>query len=120
MVDITLALHRRRYFHKDLYLCHFYIPEEDTGRLPDWHGRVWLIDLHRLAHHPWSSWWWRAKDLAQLLYSSDVPGVTERDRLWFWHLYRQGERLGWSGSFLRWWARAKAWNHHRRARRKRR
>src|SRR5438105_3181855 len=72
MVSLTQALHRRRRFHKDLYLCHFYIAEADTEQVPaDWSGRVRLIDLHRLGHHPWTGAWWRAKDLAQLLYSSD-------------------------------------------------
>ena len=28
------------------------------------------------------------KDLAQLLYSSEVPGVDARDRLYFWRMYR--------------------------------
>src|SRR5262249_7066353 len=82
MVTITLALHGRRRFHRDLYFCHFYVPEADTARVPaGWAGRVWLIDLHRLAHRPWTWLWWRAKDLAQLLYSSDVPGVTARGRV---------------------------------------
>ena len=76
MASISLDLHRRRCFHKDLYLCHFYIAEEDVRRLPEWAGRVRLIDLHRLARHPWTWPWWQSKDLAQLLYSSDVPGVT--------------------------------------------
>jgi len=110
MARIARALHDRRRFHKDLYLCHFYIAEADTGRLPDWRGRVWLIDLHRLGHHPWAAAWWLAKDLAQLLYSSDVPGVTARDRLAFWRAYWQGRRPPW---WVRWAVRARAWGYGR-------
>jgi len=88
LVRLSRALHDRRCFHKDLYLCHFYIPRADTQAIPAlWQGRVHLIDLHRLGHHPWT---WRLrqiKDLAQLLYSSDVAGVTARDRLAFWSHY---------------------------------
>jgi heptose I phosphotransferase len=121
MVAITLALHRRRYFHKDLYLCHFYIPADDTARLPpDWAGRVWLIDLHRLGHHPRTWLWWRAKDLAQLLYSSDVPGVTRLDRLHFWRTYLAADALGWAAPWLKAAVRFKSWNNRRRRRRKER
>jgi hypothetical protein len=69
---VTLDLHRRRRFHKDLYLCHFHVAEADTARLPDWRGHVHLIDLHRLGRHPLTWLWRRTKDLAQLLYSSDT------------------------------------------------
>ena len=92
MASISLDLHRRRCFHKDLYLCHFYIAETDTRRIPEWSGRVRLIDLHRLARHPWTWLWWRSKDLAQLLYSSDVLGVTARDRMQFWRDYLGPDR----------------------------
>jgi heptose I phosphotransferase len=119
MVAITVALHRRRWFHKDLYLCHFYVAEDDTTRVPGaWAGRVQLIDLHRLGHHPRTWLWWRAKDLAQLLYSSAVPGVTARDRLQFWRLYLEAEPLGWATRWLRAAIRFKSWNNHRRDRRK--
>lgn len=91
MVRLTRTMHDAGWFHKDLYFCHFYIPEADTHRPPaEWTGRVHMIDFHRLARHAWTAPWWRAKDLGQLLYSSDVAGVTPRDRARFWRLYRRG------------------------------
>ena len=119
MVSITLDLHRRRWFHKDLYLCHFYVAEEDTGRIPDWHGRVRLIDLHRLSRHRFTWLWKRTKDLGQLLYSSDVDGVTARDRIHFWRSYLAADPLGRAAArWLFWCIRVQAWNYHRRSRRK--
>jgi heptose I phosphotransferase len=89
LARLARLLHDRHVFHKDLYLCHFYVDRGDlTSVPPDWRGRVNLIDLHRLTYHPWSWRIWQLKDLAQLLYSSDVPGVDARDRLLFWREYR--------------------------------
>jgi heptose I phosphotransferase len=89
LARLSWELHRRRVYHKDLYFCHFYIAEADIISVPEsWRNRVTMIDLHRLAWHPLMSFWWQAKDLAQLLYSSDVPGVSARDRLRFWKIYR--------------------------------
>ena len=89
MARLTRMLHDRRCFHKDLYLCHFFIAREDTRDVPalGWRGRVYLIDLHRLAHHPRNWRVWQTKDLAQLLYSSEIVGVDARDRLAFWRAY---------------------------------
>jgi heptose I phosphotransferase len=87
MARLTRLLHDRRLFHKDLYLCHFYVARTDTACVPEWRGRVFLIDLHRLAHHPWTWRLWQMKDLAQLLYSTDVLGIDARDRLRFWREY---------------------------------
>jgi heptose I phosphotransferase len=102
MARLSRLLHDRRHFHKDLYLCHFYVREDDTAQaVPDWRGRVSMIDLHRLGHHPWTWRWYQLKDLAQLLYSSEVPGVTARDRVAFWRAY-QGDDLK-SSRWLRWW-----------------
>jgi Lipopolysaccharide kinase (Kdo/WaaP) family len=114
---LALELHRRNWFHKDLYLCHYYIPEADTFRIPQWRGRVWLIDLHRLSRHGWTAPWWRSKDLAQLLYSTDEPGIDNRDRLWFWKCYRRGAWGRRRARLLRWWVRLKAWNYRRLGRR---
>lgn len=95
LARLARELHGRKVFHKDLYFCHFYIPEGFTRRMPEsWVNRVVMIDLHRLAKHRLTAAWWRVKDLAQLLYSSAVPGVTARDRLRFWKLYR-GASMGW-------------------------
>ncbi len=114
---LSAELHRLRWFHKDLYLCHFYVAEDDTGRVPDWKGRVQMIDLHRLAHHAWAWPLWLAKDLAQLWYSSEVPGVDDRDRVFFWRAYRRQNPGAWLGPWFRAWVRAKAWRYRRHSRR---
>jgi heptose I phosphotransferase len=99
LARLTRDLHRRRCFHKDLYLCHFFIPQEDTRTVPAWRGRVHLIDLHRFGRHRWTWRLWQVKDLGQLLYSSEIPGVDARDRLRFWRAYL-GHRDG-AGHWLR-------------------
>ncbi|HBI42643.1 MAG TPA: hypothetical protein DDY78_07265 [Planctomycetales bacterium] len=89
MARLTRLLHDRCRFHKDLYLCHFYIARTDAAAANlMWRGRVFLIDLHRLGRHPWTWLWWRMKDLAQLLYSTEIIGIDPRDRLYFWQMYR--------------------------------
>jgi heptose I phosphotransferase len=106
LARISRALHRRRFFHKDLYLCHFYVPRADTARPVEWHGRVHLIDLHRLARHPLMWRVWQVKDLAQLLYSSEVEGIGPSDRLRFWRVYLGGAEYGF---VARWLRRAVCW-----------
>lgn len=92
MARLSRLMHDAKAFHKDLYLCHFYIHADDAKRLPDnWRERVVVIDLHRLARHRLTSLWWKVKDLAQLLYSAEIPGVTARDCLAFWRAYRGGK-----------------------------
>lgn len=92
LARLARELHGRRAFHRDLYLCHFYVPDADTRRVPDsWPGRVWMIDFHRLAFRGFLRRYdSQVKDLAQLLYSTfDLAGVTARDRVRFWKLYRR-------------------------------
>jgi heptose I phosphotransferase len=102
-------LHGLQRFHKDLYLCHFFIPDRLTYYIPaGWSNDLSMIDLHRLGHHPWLGPWWQLKDLAQLLYSSEILGVTARDRLRFWRQYAGPDRRrGWwpwlrRGVLVRW------------------
>ena len=98
MAEIAAKLHRAGAFHKDLYLCHFYI-KLDALRSPG--RRLALIDLHRLGRHRLTALRWRWKDLGQLLFSTDeVEGIDDRDRLRFWKHYRS--RVG--PAFPRWQA----------------
>jgi heptose I phosphotransferase len=89
MARDTATLHGAGLFHKDLYLCHFFVdPERSVAQ-----GsaiRPTLIDLHRLGQHRRWPDRWRRKDLAQLLYSTrGVAGIDDRDRLRFWKHYRR-------------------------------
>ena len=107
LARIARELHRRSVYHKDLYFCHFYIPESLTHEVPDsWVNRAVMIDLHRMGRHSLLGTWFQIKDLAQFLYSSEVPGVTARDRLRFWKRYRElwpHRTPGrWMEFFIRW------------------
>jgi heptose I phosphotransferase len=96
MATITARMHGASLFHKDLYLCHFFLDPAltaPTGR------RLTLIDLHRLGSHRLTAPRWRWKDLGQLLFSTyDVAGIDDRDRLRFWKHYCRALRL----PFSRW------------------
>jgi Lipopolysaccharide kinase (Kdo/WaaP) family len=94
-------LHNHNFFHKDLYLCHFFIARADIKVVPTWTNRVFMIDFHRLAHHPVTRAFWISKDLGQLLYSSGVEGIQARDRLRFWRAYQGDRRRTFWGRWLR-------------------
>jgi hypothetical protein len=114
MARLAHALHDRSYFHKDFYLCHFYVPRQTTGTVPEsFRGLLHLIDLHRLARHRWTWAWWQAKDLSQLLYSSEIAGVDARDRLAFWRAYAAGAGKGPAAGLLGRWIRFKAGRYRR-------
>ncbi len=90
LARLARELHSRNVYHKDFYFCHFYIPESFTRTASvDWTKNIWMIDLHRLTRHYITSIWWQIKDLAQLMFSSEVEGITARDRVRFWKLYSQ-------------------------------
>lgn len=87
MAEIAATLHRAQVFHKDLYLCHFFL---DIARFDKPGARLALIDLHRLAEHRVWPDRWRWKDLGQLSFSTDgVAGLNARDALRFWAHYRR-------------------------------
>jgi heptose I phosphotransferase len=117
LARLSRLLHDRRRFHKDFYISHFFISRSAVGPVSDWRGQVYLIDFHRLRHHPVTWPFWQAKDLGQLLFSSQVLGVTARDRLRFWKCYRGNEgRGGWLRPLILF----KDWTYQRHRTRKRR
>jgi heptose I phosphotransferase len=93
LARLCRVMHRTRAFHRDLYLCHFFVREADLGVVPtDWCGRVVMIDFHRYDRFPFTWPIQQVKDLAQLLFSTvGVPGLTPRDRVRFWKRYRAGD-----------------------------
>lgn len=113
MAETAATLHRARVFHKDLYLCHFFL---DESRLNDPGRRLALIDLHRLGEHRVLPDRWRWKDLGQLLYSTEgVDGVSPRDVSRFWVHYRRSVPMWWPGLQARMvaWKAARYGRHNR-------
>ena len=95
---ITATLHGAHYFHKDLYLCHFFLDLDGLER-EGRPSRIVLIDLHRLGAHRVGRDWWRWKDLGQLLFSTyGVAGIDDRDRVRFWCYYKRQTAI----PFARW------------------
>lgn len=100
---LVRRMHDAGYYHQDLYLCHFFIAECDISRPPpSWVGRVALIDFHRLLRRRWLGVWQQIKDLAQLLFSADLPSITARDRLQFWRAYRGNAERGFVARLIAW------------------
>jgi tRNA A-37 threonylcarbamoyl transferase component Bud32 len=90
---LVRQLHGQSLFHRDLYLCHFFIPRQFQYDCPShWINRVTLIDFHRLTRRRFFRLPARIKDLAQLEYSSYVVGINDDDRRRFWHRYNQGHK----------------------------
>ena len=96
VADLVRRLHAAGYIHRDLYLSHVYLTNS-RPRDPE----LALIDLQRILKHPWRRRRWRARDLAQLDYStpSHVAGRTARLR--FLRTYLAGENVrSWTARFL--------------------
>jgi heptose I phosphotransferase len=95
IADIARRLHAARWYHRDFYLCHLFI--RVTGSQPD-AFELAMIDFGRLLHSRRARW--RIKDLAELLFSADVPGITRTDRLRFLKHYLGQPRLDAAGRRL--------------------
>lgn len=104
MARISATLHNARVFHKDLYLCHFFLNLQKIERDPR-DVELTLIDLHRLGEHRFWADRWRWKDLGQLLFSIEgVDGASPRDALRFWKHYKKLtglRRSSWQARMIR-------------------
>jgi heptose I phosphotransferase len=112
---MTAVLHNAKAFHKDLYLCHFFL---DMKLAREGQVRLALIDLHRLGWHGCTAPRWRWKDLAQLLFSTfGVEGIRAVDVAHFWREYCRLTGL-WLPRLQAWVIRAKAMRYLRHERRR--
>lgn len=91
---LAATLHRAGGFHKDLYLCHLLVREEERG--PALH----LIDLDRMRFRRRPRLRWFVKDLAALDYSADRGLVSRAERLRFLREYRRRHPLALSDAVL--------------------
>ena len=81
VAGIAQTLHSHGMCHRDLYLCHFLLHQNQ----PDL--RVSLIDLHRAFSSPRLRRRWLIKDIGSLYYSCLHLNLTQRDLLRFIRTY---------------------------------
>ncbi len=90
----TRLMHEAGLNHRDYYLCHLWLEQSKSQNAL----RLFVIDLHRAMRHVTRHssaegtstipFWWRAKDLAGLLFSFWDCGLTKSDCLRFVCAYR--------------------------------
>jgi heptose I phosphotransferase len=85
---VAAKFHKLGYNHRDLYCCHFFIAEPETGRF-----KVNLIDLQRVEHRHRFRQRWLVKDLAQLSYSAPRERISWTQRMAFIKHYLGVRRL---------------------------
>jgi len=80
VATITRQIHAAGINHRDLYICHFLLKENELDVLADFNDvQLYLIDLHRVQMRPKTPTRWLIKDVAGLYYSSMSIGFTKRD-----------------------------------------
>lgn len=83
LADVVRRLHVAGINHRDLYLCHFLLPE---GRLENMNA-LHLIDFHRAQVRERIPRRWVVKDLASLSFSAWPLKLSMRDKLYFIRCY---------------------------------
>lgn len=78
LADWIAVFHRNGFCHRDLYLSHLFLTDDD---------QFVLIDLHRTFRPRWFKQRWRLKDLTQLYYSAPGQWISRTDRLRFYLRY---------------------------------
>lgn len=88
VAQIARQLHQNGINHRDLYLCHFQVNEEEVQ---NWQGvgavSMKLLDLHRAQIRDKVPARWLIKDLGALYFSAIDCGITDRDIVLFLREY---------------------------------
>jgi heptose I phosphotransferase len=89
---LAARLHDENLFHRDLYLCHFFILDQGPGAT-DPGFRLFLIDLQRVFRPRILARRWMVKDLAQANHSAREGFTRRSDRLRFLRAYLEARGL---------------------------
>jgi heptose I phosphotransferase len=81
IATICKTIHWNGLNHRDLYLCHFHISEEDLEK------KIYLIDLHRAQIRRRVPIRWATKDIGGLFHSIIQFGISETDCYRFLSVY---------------------------------
>ena len=82
VANIARRMHGAGINHRDFYLAHFLMPEQDVATQTV-EGPMYMIDLHRSQVRRAVPRRWRIKDLGGLYFSTARFGLTHRDLLRF-------------------------------------
>lgn len=83
LARFVASFHDAGFAHRDLYLCHVFIRQTQTGYPPVDHDLFTLIDLQRVFRPRWRKLRWIVKDLAALNFSAPADRVGHWERLRF-------------------------------------
>ena len=86
VANIARRMHGAGINHRDFYLAHFLMPEQDVATQTV-EGPMYMIDLHRSQVRRAVPRRWRIKDLGGLYFSTARFGLTHRDLLRFIRAY---------------------------------
>jgi tRNA A-37 threonylcarbamoyl transferase component Bud32 len=103
VLQLTLGLHERGWYHRDLYLDHFVVGRPAPGGAE----RLSLLDLGRARRAVQPRQRWFIKDLAALLHSTPAA-VDDRLKLRFLHEYLAARGVSSPSERRRWRERVRA------------
>jgi heptose I phosphotransferase len=88
VAKITRTIHENGMNHKDLYICHFLLDiSKGLNNINSDNIRLFLIDLHRVQIRSKIPFYWRAKDVSAILFSSLEIGLSQEDISLFMETY---------------------------------
>ncbi|MCK5543243.1 MAG: lipopolysaccharide core heptose(I) kinase RfaP [Desulfobacterales bacterium] len=88
IAQIARTIHENGMNHKDLYICHFLLDiSQGIDNITPNNIRLFLIDLHRVQIRSKIPFYWRAKDVSAILFSSLDIGLTKGDLFHFAKTY---------------------------------